>query len=337
MHVLVVGAGIGGLTLASALREHRVTLVERRPEATGIGAGLLLHRRALDALERVGVRVSGRPYPGLSLGLADGRLLPLAAKPGRAVSRPALHAALLRAAAHANLHTSCVVETFDDCDGGVRATLSSGQTLEVDVMVGADGLGSGVRRQLGLPARRRYAGATCWRGITQQESPHDHPVELWGDGLRIGIVPLLEGTYLYLTSTQPAPPERSTPPLARFDHFGCDAPALLRSVPPSDWAHHDLEELDTHSWGHPRVPLLGDAAHGFTPNLGEGAAQAILDAEHLAACLQGAGRYPGARRGRNRRIALASRWMGALGQATGGAARLRDTVLAMFATAPAQA
>jgi len=327
MRVTIAGAGIGGLTLAAHLAEHDVVVLERRPRPMGIGAGLLLHDEALGALRQGGVELTGRPFHRFDLGLANGRLLPGVRRTGLAIRRPDLHEALLQAT-RAEVRGGTTVRSFTERSDHVQVTTSAGDTLEVDVLVGADGLGSTTRQQLGAPGRRRYSGATCWRGLTSVECPTDQPVELWGDGTRVGLIPLVGGTYLYLTSTEPEGSDRPTPPIERFQHFAFEAPAMIDSV--SRWSHHDLAELDLHHFGTARVPLLGDAAHGFTPNLGEGAAQAILDAAHLAQALRGASEYPGPRRGKNWRIATASRFVGHIGQASGPTAWLRDRVVTVI-------
>ena len=333
MRVVIAGGGIGGLTLAAALRsDSSITVVEKRSEVSGIGAGLLLHDVALSHLKNAGIEVSGHRFSRINLGLANGRSLPSVRKPGLAISRPALHRILLSACDGVDLRTSTIVESFKEDDSGVDIRLSDRCELRADLLIGADGLGSDIRRLYGAKTCRRYSGVTCWRALSQIDSKADNPIEIWGRGLRVGIVPLEKGTYLYLTESAAPNQSRIPAPIERFSHFRHGAQSLIESVSQNDWAHHDLDELDSHCWGTARVPLLGDAAHGFTPNLGEGAAQAILDATSLAQSLRSGEPYPGHRRRVNSRIAFLSRWMGRIAQANGWAGMLRDLVLRPIAS-----
>ncbi|WP_353669141.1 FAD-dependent monooxygenase [Marinomonas sp. THO17] len=334
MHVVIVGAGIGGLTLASALRGCDVTIIEQRPVAEGIGAGLMLHDEALDALRSVEVDIVGQKFSEFRLGLSGGREIRSIARSGQAVTRSALHSELLNAASHASLRTSTTVKKFKESAEGVCVWLSDGDKVNADFLVGADGLGSSIRKLLGSNARRRYSGETCWRGLSDLHSGQRNPIEIWGKGRRVGIVPLLSGTYIYLTHAVPAGAPRTPAPTDEFLQPGFGVENLIQSVPEDAWIQHDLDELSNHTWGTHRVPLLGDAAHGFTPNLGEGAAQAILDAIYLAGNISGVWQYPGPRYRRNVRIATMSRWVGRVGQANGVWASVRDNMLSVLARRP---
>lgn len=330
MRIIISGAGIGGLTLAAAMHGESITVVEKRTEATGIGAGLLLHDEALAALRSAGIEVRGRRFNQVNLGFADGRRLPPIKKSGLAIKRPDLHCALLSRCAGIDIRCSATIDWFQEDDSGVDVCLSDGSELRADVLIGADGLGSGIRKLHGSSVTRRYSGTTCWRGLSEIDCPTGEPLEIWGRGLRVGMIPLNSGSYLFLTESAPPNQPRTPPPFEKFSHFCHGAPELIATVPSHTWAHHDLEELAKHFWGTPRVPLLGDAAHAFTPNLGEGAAQAILDANRLAKKLRSGDCYPGARRGKNARIAVLSRWVGRIGQARGRLGAVRDILLRPF-------
>ena len=332
MRVVIAGAGIGGLALASFLKGESITVVERRPEPSGIGAGLLLQDKALAEFHSMGVKVSGKRFNQICLALADGQRLPSLKKSGLALRRTELHSALLSACKQIDLRVSTTVDLFREDESGVDVRLSDGSEVRADILVGADGLGSYIRELHGPLIRRRYSGVTCWRGLSPRDYSANEPLEIWGRGLRVGIVPLESGTYLYLTESTSQNQLRIPAPADKFSHFAFDAPALIESVPNDKWVHRDLDELDGHFWGTARVPLLGDAAHGFTPNLGEGAAQAIIDAAQLARHLRENAPYPGPRRRKNAQIAFLSRWMGRIGQASGKKGALRDTIFMPLAT-----
>jgi 2-polyprenyl-6-methoxyphenol hydroxylase-like FAD-dependent oxidoreductase len=159
---------------------------------------------------------------------------------------------------------------------------------------------------------------TCWRGLAPNPG-FTRAIEAWGGEERVGVVPLRdEQVYFYLVRSAPErAPELAWPEGFRAA-FGCfrggieDLFAGLREAPP---LHHDLCELDAPVWGRGRVLLLGDAAHGMTPNQGQGAAMAIEDALALARALargaEGAlGSYAAQRHDRVRRVQLDSRRLG---------------------------
>ncbi|MYT94763.1 NAD(P)-binding protein [Streptomyces sp. SID8359] len=347
----MAGGGIGGLTAAVALsrRGWRVTVCERAPALTGIGAGIVLAPNALRALHSIGLGPAvseGEPLAGaLGLRTPDGAWLSRTgaaasryAFPARAVHRGFLIDALATALPPGALRLGVSVSGVDDDGDAVVAVTSAGE-LRADAVVAADGLRSVLRRQL-FPRHPgpRYAGETGWRAVLSGAGlPALPAAETWGRGERFGIVPLVDGrVYVYATAVT-GPGERPADHLAelirRFGTWHDPIPALLARLEqsqrhgpgpcpgPVGILHHDFYELAAppprfHSG---RVALLGDAAHAMTPNLGQGGCQAIEDAVVLAHLLAGDAAVPAAlaaytkaRRGRTTRISRRSRRMGDL-------------------------
>lgn len=288
MRAIVVGGGIGGLTATLSLRRAGwdVALLERDPEPRAVGAGLVLAANAAACLDDLGLgaalRTIGRPVPAGKLTNAAGRVLqavdvralglPAA---GFTVERTALHRILLDAVG--TVRGGAEVASVEE--GAVK--LASGEALSADLVVGADGLYSAIRRSLDPSVGIRYAGQTCWRVVAADPLGLEGPVERWGPGLRVGWVPLANGRiYGYLVADAPAgtwhEPTTTEALAARFAAFGDEVGAVLAGA--ERIVHHDICELERHHWGGGRVVLLGDAAHGMTPNLGQGAAMAIEDA-----------------------------------------------------------
>lgn len=309
--VVVVGAGIGGLTAAVALhrRGWHVTVCERAPEPPVTGAGIGLAPNALRALDAIGVdvtRVTGSAVPGaMGVRRSDGRWLvrvataDLAARYGMppiAVPRPALNVALAAALPAGALLYGSTVTAVDDAGGRPVPRTEDGPDLPglpADLVVAADGIHSPLRRAhfSGHPGLR-YVGETAWRALVEAPDLGIQAMsETWGRGERFGVTPLSDGRfYLYATAAVPAG-GRSDDPRAelrrRFGSWHHPIPALLDRVDrlaPGDVLRHDLYELAAPlpRLHHGRIAWLGDAAHAMAPNLGQGGCQAIEDAVVLA-------------------------------------------------------
>jgi 2-polyprenyl-6-methoxyphenol hydroxylase-like FAD-dependent oxidoreductase len=178
-------------------------------------------------------------------------------------------------------------------DGPARVNTSAGE-LSADLAVAADGIGSAVRTAL-FPAHPglRYAGFTTWRMLA---GPLDEPAamaESWGRGTVFGVMPLADGRVYCYAAAPAAPGGHAADELAeltsRFGRWHGPIPALLASVPPGQVLRLDVAELAAPlpAFHRGRVALLGDAAHPMTPNLGQGACQALEDAAVLTRLVAG--------------------------------------------------
>ncbi|GAA1589532.1 FAD-dependent monooxygenase [Actinomadura kijaniata] len=334
MDAIVIGGGIGGLAAALALHRggHRVRVLERAPAFTEVGAGLALQPNALRALDALGLGDTGRggaaAGPPAGIRRPDGAWLvrndvaALERRFGRwaALPRAALLSLLLDAlpadAPRPGVH---VHEVRPD------GTVTHGAGTETaDLVVGADGLNSAVRRSLWPDAPPpRYAGYTTWRAIVPGV-PVGETVETWGRGERFGYARLADGrAYCYAMVTAPRHTVTGIEGLRRrFAGWHDPIPALLAAATDDGLLQHDTYELpDLPAFTAGRVALIGDAAHAMTPNLGQGACQALEDAVVLGRALGPGAAVPEAlraydreRRPRAQGVARRSRRLGAMAQ-----------------------
>ncbi|HKE84745.1 MAG TPA: FAD-dependent monooxygenase [Vicinamibacterales bacterium] len=349
--VVIAGGGIGGLTLAAALRRRgvHVTVLERAAELRPVGAGLALGPNAMMALARIGLAqpaaaagvaiersvildAGGRPL-GFEVDVAD-----LSRELGHgivALHRTRLHDVLLDAVGRDQVRTNTRVIRYDMRSDGVEATCQDGASVAGDLLVAADGLHSTLRAQMVGDGAPRYAGYTSWRGVTPPGSvaPPVRLSESWGRGERFGIVNIGFGEiYWFAVADAPASGQDSHVKEELLDRFaGWHAPIaeIIEATPADRILRTDISDRDPiRRWHEGHVVLLGDAAHPMTPNLGQGAGQAIEDAIVLDHCLSAHVALEGALRAYEQRRVARANWMVLGSRRLGAVAQLRNPVAA---------
>lgn len=350
MKAIIIGAGVGGLSTAAALQNMGVDVrvYEQADEPRTAGAGLSLWPNAVRVLRQLEINVRDIGVV-LSAGLRrwNGKLLSrtepqqLEARfgaPTIAVHRADLMNILLRQVGDA-VQYGRRFERYDQDGERVCVYFTDGTSTEGDLLIGADGIRSAVRGQMRPDAQPVYRGYPAWRGVASFTHHHGIWGESWGRGARFGIIPLSEGRiYWFATANRPA----STPPAdhhaqlqALFGNWHAPIPALIDATPDTALLYNDIEDIEPLStWIDGRVVLLGDAAHAMTPNMGQGACQAIEDAVALASALSKTDSladsltaYERQRLPHTGRVIVRSRTLGSVGQVSHPMlVALRDTL-----------
>ncbi len=347
--VAVIGAGLGGLAAALSLRHAGcdVEVHERAAVLSAVGAGLTLQPNAIAALRELGLgerveragavlrvggllRRDGRPLSVLprERGAA---LLQEAGAPVIGIHRAALQDLWLDALGPGAVRLGRTCTGYETRGGAVRVRFADASEVACDALIGADGLGSAVRARLAGDAAPVYAGYTSWRGVAPDRCglEPDFAAELWGRGERFGGC-AIDATRFYWFAVANAPAGAREPDarrrkeqlLARFAGWGSRAPALIASTPEDAILRTDISDRPPLArWGEGPVTLLGDAAHPMTPNLGQGACQALEDACVLGRELArassieaGLRAYEAARIARANGVVVAARRLGAIAQ-----------------------
>jgi 2-polyprenyl-6-methoxyphenol hydroxylase-like FAD-dependent oxidoreductase len=301
--IVIVGGGIGGLCAARAvaLAGHEPVVLERSPAGTAIGAGLLLWPNAVRALDALGLgaavrevaaparRTVFRDAAGRTLSTVDvAALARRAGAPMLVVERPALHAVLVDGVAVRGGVTVAAV----DARGVV---LAGGERVDGDATIGADGIGSVVREHVYPGTRPRDTGYTVIRGIADHDVGTGEAFEAWGRGALVGGVALPGGRSYWFFEAPSNLVDGRDPLAAVGDHWPAPLPAQLAATPPESLLVNRILRLPPlPTWTRGPVALLGDAAHAMEPNMGQGAAQTIEDAEALLVALRAHADLPAA-------------------------------------------
>jgi len=308
--VLIIGGGIGGLTLAVALQQRgiEVRVMEAAPELRPVGAGIWMPSNALQVLARLGLaeavrregmsmeRAEVRDYRRGLLQQADFRALAEQYGWGTvAIHRARLSAALAAALHPGTLQLGKACAGLDEEAEQVRVRFGDGSETRASVVIAADGIRSVVRGRLFPEARLRYSGQSSYRAVlpyTLPPSLERTGWEVWGPGRRFGLSNIGHGEVYWYATFDTGPDERDAPgeALRRLRQMAASFPDPIPALVAATGEEHilrtdiyDLRPLP--AWHRGRVALLGDAAHATTPNLGQGGAQAIEDAYVLAQAL----------------------------------------------------
>jgi len=309
--VLIVGGGIGGQSVAIALRQAGmdVEINEIQSEYNVYGVGIIQQANALRALDSLGVADEamrrGSPYPMVKLCLAHGHQIGLAGTPP--IGKFPSHNGISRRTLHDVLHGKChelgvvyrmgyTVDSLLDQGTHVEISFSNGEKSNYDIVIGADGIQSKIRSMVFGEYNAQYVGLSVWRYPVKRPEGLDTGYIYFGKRSKIGVIPMSEDSaYIFVNSAEgsdnPIIPEDELVP--RLKSYMQEFPnpmvqgLIEHIVDPHLVNYRPLEVLKMPApWHKGRVIMIGDSAHATIPQLGSGAALAIEDAVVLVDELQ---------------------------------------------------
>src|SRR6185295_12589159 len=315
LSIAVVGAGIGGLTVAATLRHFGmdVQIYEQAPRFARIGAGIQMMPNSMRVLRQIGIEqrlraVSFAPHSHLNRVWDTGevtRELPmpesLHGAPYLCMHRGDLHDALLSALPAEIIHLDKKLVGLEQAGGGVTLAFADGSRANADAVIGADGVHSAVRDIIGGPDAPVHKGRIAYRAVFPSALMNGRDIgasrtKWWGLDRHIVIYYTSAArSELYLVTSVPEPAEWLTRESwsakgdvkelrKAYEGFHQDVRAVLEACPDCHkWAILEREPLAR--WSDGRVVLLGDACHPMTPYMAQGGATAIEDAAILTRCL----------------------------------------------------
>ena len=304
--ILIIGAGIGGLTAAIALgkRGFRVDMIEKDPAWTVYGVGIIQQSNVVRAMHALGLledyleagfgfdHVDIFSPAGEHLATVPSHKLVEGYPANVGISRRALQRVLGDRAREygATIYLGVTATKIDSLEGEVKVALSDGRREVYDFVIGADGLYSTTRHQLFPDARApQFTGQGVWRYNFPR--PRDIiSLHAYAGPIGMGFVPMSESLmYLYATTPEPGNPHYDTSGLAGTmrEKLAKAPPAVsayaARITDDDAVVYRPMEWIFLEGdWYQGRVVLLGDAVHATTPHLGQGAGMAIEDAMVLA-------------------------------------------------------
>ncbi|MBB4003619.1 MAG: FAD-dependent monooxygenase [Aurantimonas endophytica] len=302
MKILIVGAGLAGLSLARALlnRGIHADIIERRPDWNTPGFGLFLPGNASRALADLGLlskathsavpirRQDFYDYRGTYLSTIDSEAFWADCGPCLGMPRAVMHAILRESVAELPIRTGRTIAKLRQVAEGCLVTFDDDSTETYDLVVGADGLNSRVRQMAIDPAPPTYTGNGCWRFFAANVPGIDAWTVMVAKGRTMLAEPIDRSTlYVYIDITQAAndPRELATGAelQAIFADFAAPLGPLLEQLLPATPLHFSrIETVRPKADFSGRVVLIGDAAHATSPSMAEGAGMAFEDAVLLA-------------------------------------------------------
>ena len=320
LSIAIVGAGMGGLATAAALRRVGIDVMvyEQASQFARIGAGIQIGCNAMKVLRQLGLeqRLRAQSFYPRSWNNRDWKTGDIKfdmifgesaeekfGAPYLLAHRGDLHAALASIVPPECVRLSHKLTGLDEVADGIRLSFANGETVTADAVIGADGVHSLVRDILFGTSAVNFTGRIAYRttypAALLDGFKIDDCTKWWGEDRHIVIYYVKpDRSEVYFVTSQPEPEFKIESWSAKgdvrelraaFKGFDRQVETVLAACPDvHKWAIVDRDSLAR--WADGNVTLLGDACHPMTPYMAQGAAMAIEDAAVLSRCLEGVGR-----------------------------------------------
>lgn len=305
MKISIIGAGIGGLTTAIALKQKgfEVEIFEASEDFGKAGSGINLAINAMQVFKRLGLyeEIAALGNHTNSLRITDEKLNTITnvsllnsekihQVKAFAIHRATLHTILVNRLQDVKIHLGKRLKSLTQTENEVNFEFEDGTAYSSNLLIGGDGIHSVVRKAIFDNTTLRVAKQVCWRGIVKIETLKMYQTqltELWGKGKRFGFVHINEDEvywYALVNYKTDYKTEFSTSNLEElFSDFSPIVKNIISKTDIKSVIFNEMMDLKPiSSWHNQNVCLIGDAAHATTPNLGQGACQAIESAYVLA-------------------------------------------------------
>jgi 2-polyprenyl-6-methoxyphenol hydroxylase-like FAD-dependent oxidoreductase len=299
--IAVIGGGIAGLTFSISLNpeKYECHIFEKKESFGEVGAAISVFPNALSVFKELGMMEKILHTAGelkkIILKTAKGRIMSITQPKGEfpilCIHRADLHNVLLKNSKSV-LYSNYGLDAIEELPSKkMRLHYENGESKDFDLVVGADGIHSAVRKYVINDGTPIFRGYNIWRGVIKTDFAIGHGSETMGKGKRVGIVPIKDGVYGWWATCNEEFMQSDEPEGTREK--------LMRLF--ADW-HHPIpmfmektefiiknslaDRIPTRGWHKNNAVLIGDAAHPTTPNLGQGGCTAIEGAYLLAKCIE---------------------------------------------------